>query len=338
LPKARHWQIGLIGGIVSLAAVIYILSVIDLSVLRDTVSTARWVFVIPCMVLLFAGLLARAVRWKALLSDGLPYWRAFHIMNVAYLVNGVLPLRLGEVARVYLATRAETPVPVFKCTGSIIVERLLDLLAVVMMVAVALAAGPVPAELRRAGAFMGVMGLCGFLMLVFLSRRRDLAHHIVTLFTNRISVLRRINLETHVDHFLDGLLPLATLRALISALFWTFIGWSLSIAAGYVLMFTFYEQASVTVTMLYIAAAAFAIAVPAVPGNLGTYEGSILLALNALGYGEPATVAVAFAVTVHLVNLIVHAGTGVIGFIEEGLSIQQLQSGVQNLTEMSNQA
>lgn len=340
MAPIKHWRIGLLGLGVSLLAIYLIASEIDFSVLDDTVTHARWAYLIPCGILLLLGLVTRAARWRLLLSDGLPFWRTFHIMNVAYLVNGVLPLRIGEVARIYLATRSENPVPVFKCASTIIVERLLDLLAVVMMIALALALGPVPEELQRAGAFMGVVGLIGFVILVFLSRRRDIVHRILAIITSRVTFLQKLNVTHWVDQFLDGLLPLARVDTLLLALGWTAISWALSVAAGFVLMYTFYETASWAVTCLYIAAAAFAIAVPAVPGNLGTYEGSILLALNALGYGAPATTAVAFAVTVHVVNLIVHSLTGVLGFVAEGISLQQLQNGVQTMTrttEMSKQ-
>jgi uncharacterized membrane protein YbhN (UPF0104 family) len=111
----------------------------------------------------------------------------------------------------------------------------------------------------------------------------------------------------------------------------TALGWGLSAAAGYCLMFTFYDQASWITTLLYIAAAAFVIAVPAVPGNLGPYELSIILALNATGYGEPSAKAAAFAVLVHGLNLAVHATTGLLGFIQEGVSMQQISQGVSRL-------
>ncbi|GAB4518375.1 MAG: hypothetical protein OHK0046_25930 [Anaerolineae bacterium] len=327
----KHWRIGLLGLFISLLAGYLISTQIDFAVLGDALRTARWAFVLLCMVLLFIGLIARALRWRLLLSNALPLRRTFHIMNVAYMVNNLLPLRIGEVARAYLATRAEPPVPVFTSVSTIVVERLLDLLAVVLLVLGALVAGPVPQEVRQAALFMGLLGVSGFVLMVFLSHQRSLAHRLMAVITARFPTLERLNIW--LDQFLDGLLPLANIGTLMGALLWTGLSWMFSVMAGYVLMYTFYDSASLAVTCLYIAAAAFAIAVPAVPGNLGTYEGSILLALNALGYGEPATVAVAFAVTVHVVNLAVHAVTGVLGFVEEGISLQQLQQGVREVTE-----
>ena len=142
-----------------------------------------------------------------------------------------------------------------------------------------------------------------------------------------------VRLIRWLDHFLDGLQPLTHGRALFAALAWTAVSWGFSTIAGYILMFTFYTQASWAATMLYIAAAAFAIAVPAVPGNLGPYEGSIYLAISAMGYATPAGTAVAFAVLVHGLNLAVHASTGVLGFIQEGISLEQLSRGVNEMRQ-----
>lgn len=333
LSVIKRWRVGLLGLVISFVAIYFITSEIDFALLGDAIGEARWGFVIPCIALLVAGLVTRGLRWRMLLSGGLPFWRAFHIMNVAYLVNGVLPLRIGEVARMFLANRADPPVPVLKTASTIIVERLLDLLAVVMMVALALAMGPVPSALRSAGLFMGVAGLGGFLLLVLLSRQRRIAHLLVTWILDRVSVVDRDIALTWLDHFLDGLLPLARLSTLLSALTWTAVSWSFSVAAGFILMYTFFETASLPATFLYIAAAALAIAVPATVGSLGVYEASIIFALEALGYGEPYANAVAFAITVHLVNVLVHSVTGVVGFVAEGVSLEQLSDGVKRVKE-----
>ena len=48
---------------------------------------------------------------------------------------------------------------------------------------------------------------------------------------------------------------------------------------------------------------------------------------------DPAGTAVAFGVMVHGINLAVHATTGVIGFIQEGISLEQLSRGVQEMRQ-----
>ncbi|MFN8373319.1 MAG: lysylphosphatidylglycerol synthase domain-containing protein, partial [Anaerolineae bacterium] len=100
----KRWRIGLLGVLVSGLATLFIISQFDAAEFLRALSAARWVYVLLCGLLLLLALLPRAKRWQVLLGGALPYWRTFHIMNVAYLVNNVLPLRIGEVARMYLAT------------------------------------------------------------------------------------------------------------------------------------------------------------------------------------------------------------------------------------------
>ena len=144
----KRWRIGLLGAVVSLLAIYFVLRQVDIAAFGKAVAQARYGYVLPTVIFLLIGLVTRAIRWRVLLSDGLPLKRAFSIMNVAYLVNGVLPLRIGEVARIYLATRATPPVPALKTASTVVVERLLDLLAVVVMLALALAGGSIPSEIR----------------------------------------------------------------------------------------------------------------------------------------------------------------------------------------------
>lgn len=330
---SKRLKLGLLGTFVSLLALYFIVSQLNLELLWQAFTTANYWYLLPCMLLLLLGLLTRALRWRILLNDALPLSRAFSIMNVAYLVNGVLPLRIGELARVYLVSRSKKPIPIPTTTSTIIVERLLDLLAIVVMVLLALIMGSVPDEIRAVSGIAAVSAIVGFAILVFLASRRDWAKDVFRFLLQRIPFLRRfIVLESWFEQFLDGLIPITKPQALFGAVAWTGISWAVSTSAGYVLMFAFFEKASLAATMLYIAAAAFAIAVPAVPGNLGTYEASILLALTAMGY-EQSNTAIAFAVMVHAVNVFVHASTGVLGFIQEGISLSQLSQGVQQMQQ-----
>jgi uncharacterized protein (TIRG00374 family) len=334
----KHWQIGLLGTVISLLAVWFFYTQVDAEQLMTALQTANYVFVAPCLVFLLLGLVARALRWRALLDGSLPVMRAFSIMNVAYLVNSILPFRVGEVARAYLASRAEPPVPVMKSASTIITERLLDLMAVIIMALFSLTVAPLPVQVQTAAKVLGPLAVIGFGVLVLLAANRGFTERLLAGIVERFSALERLNLQELAAHFLDGLAPLAQPRKLVGAVALTALSWALSAVAGYILMFAFYEQASWATTFLYIAAAAFAIAVPAVPGNVGTYEAAILLALNATGYAAYSAgvldgTALSFAVMVHAVNLLVHVGTGIVGFVQEGVTLQQVSQGVKRIQQ-----
>ncbi|MBZ0296500.1 MAG: flippase-like domain-containing protein [Anaerolineae bacterium] len=331
----KRWRIGLLGAVVSLLAIYFIIIQVDIGLLTESFRSARYGYVLLSGLLLVLALIPRALRWRTLLSGALPLWRAFHMMNVAYLVNGIVPLRMGELARMFLARRHDPPVPLLKSASTILVERLLDLLAVLVLLGVALAASPtLPQDYRTAASGSVVILLAGFSVLIFLASQRPLAQRMVTWVTGWVPLLAKWNLQDWLNHFLDGLTPLTKPRLLLQVLLWTAVGWGISVFAGYILMFAFFESGNLAATCLYIAAAAFAIAVPAVPGNLGTYEWAIMLALSALNYGDPTTATiVSFAVVVHAVNLLVHACTGAYGLLREGVSISQLSAGVQEMNQ-----
>jgi len=59
----------------------------------------------------------------------------------------------------------------------------------------------------------------------------------------------------------------------------------------------------------------------------------MLLALGAVGYGEPRDTATAFALVVHGLNLGLYALMGIIGFIQEGISLGQLSQGVREMRQ-----
>src|SRR5690606_30698054 len=112
LTLSNRLKIGILGTIVTFVALYFIATQLNLELFWQAWTSANYWYVLPCMLLLFLGLVTRAFRWRVLLNGELPFNRTFSIMNVAYLVNGVLPLRIGEVARVYLVSRSKKAIPI----------------------------------------------------------------------------------------------------------------------------------------------------------------------------------------------------------------------------------
>lgn len=333
----KHWRVLLLGGLVSLAAIYLVAKQINLQELGRALSQAQYGYVLPAAVLIVLGLAARAVRWRVLLNYMLPLWRSFNIINVTYLINGLVPFRLGELARAFLANRADPPIPIFTSFSTIIVERLLDTLAVLVILGLALTAAPIPAELQTAAAAFAPLVIIGFAVLIIMAISPERSATLVAKIVPR-SLAGRWNIVEWFKQFLDGLKPLTRIRTLIPIILWTIIAWGLSIATGYVLMIAFFGEGNWAATCLFTAAASFAVAVPAVPGNVGPYEASIVLALQAMNLGGSYETMVAFAIVVHALNLGMSAILGVFGFVQEGISLEQLSEGVRGMRQQESAA
>jgi glycosyltransferase 2 family protein len=328
----KRWPSLILGLVVSVIALAYLLRR-DLGGVRDELLHARYWFVIPCYLLSVIGLWLRAVRWRVLLDGRISLKDSFHVMNVGYFINAVLPLRIGELVRAVLATRLDPPVRVLTSLSTILVERLIDTLAVFGLVGITLAILPVGLEIGVIGAVLGIGAVTGVIVLTIFAARPLWAHSLLDTFGRVIPLLRRPSLHEWADHLLDGIKPLTSWRATLLVLFWTIIGWASSVIAGYILLFAIFDDPTWAAAMAMIALASFVVAVPAVPGNLGPFEAAVVFGLAGAGLVENASdaPAVAFALLLHIINILVYVSLGLIGLWVQDVSLGEVTQAAQKL-------
>ncbi|GAB4447474.1 MAG: lysylphosphatidylglycerol synthase transmembrane domain-containing protein [Anaerolineae bacterium] len=333
----KRWQGLLLGLVISVVALYLALRSVNLSDAIAALAGADYIWVLPAFALSVVGLFTRAIRWRALLDGRIPLNRSFSILNISYIVNNILPARLGEVARAFLATRVEPPIPVFTSLSTIFAERIIDMLMVVVMLGGALLALPdMPPEVTGIGMTMGVAALVIFVLLVVFARQRDWAHALLNLVLRIAPFLERLNLGGLLDRVLDGLKPLGAARGLLAVAFWTVVSWTFSVIAGYVLMYTLYDNPRWDAAVLFIALASVAIAVPATFASVGPFEYSVMVGLVAV-YGAGAddpraqATALSFALILHALNVTTYAIMGAIGLVQEGVSLGQVARGARQI-------
>ncbi len=325
----KRWQSILLGVVVSVATLAYALRGVKFDELRDEFVRGRYIFVLPTLVLVVLGLALRAVRWRVLLSNRISLKHSFHILNVSYLLNTILPLRLGEVGRAVLTTRLEPPISVFAALSSTVVERLTDVIAVVVCIILAIAIAPVTPAVEKAAYISGVLAIIGTIVVAVFAARPVLAHRLLDLVLKIFSFLERFRLRNLAEGVLQGIAPLGTLRGALSTFFWTAVSWATSIAMTYVLLFVFYDHPTLNAALLMVSLTSLAIALPAVPGSVGPFEAAMVTGLTLGGMVDPndpaqQARAVACAVLIHVVTTACYAFLGWIGLQQEKISLGDL--------------
>src|SRR3990172_12311112 len=129
--RQRDWSC-LLGIGVSLAALLIAVWGIDFEAFVEVLSRASYLFLIPAYLLQIAGIASRAKGWKSLLGPEVPYRRAFAAINEGYLLNNILPFRLGELARAFLV--GHSGIGASRALGSIVVERMIDVSIAVLSI------------------------------------------------------------------------------------------------------------------------------------------------------------------------------------------------------------
>jgi uncharacterized protein (TIRG00374 family) len=328
----KRWPSIILGLAVSVIALGYLFRR-DLGGVQDELLGARYWTVIPCIALSTIGLWLRSLRWRVLLDRRISHRDSFHILNVSYFVNGVLPLRVGELVRAVLAARLDPPVQVLTSLSTILVERLLDTLAVFALIGLTLAILHAGLQIGLVGVVLGIGSVTGVMVLAVFAARPDWAHRLLDLVGRIVPPLRRPSLHRWLDHLLDGIRPLASARATLLAVGWTAAGWTMSVIAGYALLYAIFDRPTWTASMAMIALASFVVAVPAVPGNLGPFEAAVVFGLASAHLVPNATAApaVAFALLLHVVNLLTYISLGLIGLWVENVSLGEVTRAAQSL-------
>ncbi len=110
---------------------------VDAGELRHSFAHAKYGYVFLYLLIGFISLLSRSYRWVIMLEPlnyKISFWNSFYALNTGYLANFAFP-RLGEITRCGSLSKAEK-IPVDKLFGTVIVERVIDMLILVILLLV----------------------------------------------------------------------------------------------------------------------------------------------------------------------------------------------------------
>lgn len=146
MPSLGRFAKILLGVLVSAALLAYLFWTVDPHEVLARLATTNWALVGAGVVLNLFSIWIRSCRWYFLFPPGSRPTHLFTALMIGYMANNLLPLRAGEVARVYVASRHG---PRFWTTvATLVVERLLDGLAVGLMLGGLFLFLPMPPEVR----------------------------------------------------------------------------------------------------------------------------------------------------------------------------------------------
>ncbi|MEO8260831.1 MAG: lysylphosphatidylglycerol synthase transmembrane domain-containing protein [Acidobacteriota bacterium] len=280
---------------------------VDLRGVVSEIVRARPLWLGLALATMFVNLAIRAVRWQYLLEPlgATSFANAFRATAVGFAASAVLPARAGEVIRPYFLARHER----ISATGAfatIILERLLDMLAVLALLAafvivfgqqVAAANPALFAAVKWAGAVAGVVALAGLVVLFLLAgdpvrlanAMRRLERSAPSAFAGMIGRI--------VQKFASGLGTIRRPGRLFVALAWSFPLW-LSIDAGiWAVAMAFGFDVPFTGSFLIVPLLTLGVAVPT-PGAIGGFHEAFRLGVTVF-YGVPNDAAVAAALVLH---------------------------------------
>ena len=164
----RRWRIaaGLAVSAVALAAAFHRVQWAEFGA---ALSRVRPPFILLGLVLTQLELAAGAWRWQRLLLPVRPsrvWGDCYHPFMAGYFFNQVLPMRPGEILRAFAFSRARGA-PVAGVLATAVVEKLLDVVALAALTALAALVIELPPDIRWAATACGVGAVLAGVALVF---------------------------------------------------------------------------------------------------------------------------------------------------------------------------
>jgi uncharacterized protein (TIRG00374 family) len=329
----KRWQLW-VGLVISAVALVLALLGIDLREAAGGLAGARYVYLIPAGLSLLAYLIVRSIRWQVMFRSDVGFRRCFWITNIGYLVSNVLPFRLGDPARA-VAIGLDGKAKVSTALSTVVVERVLDMLMVVLLLAVTLPFVEQAGWLQGAGVVAGIAGVIALGVMIVLALRPNWVRHLARWFLAR---MKRLNAERWLgmlDGLLDGLVALRSPRRLGTLFAWSILTWVFVVGYYWAMLWAFLDRPPLLQGSFLTCAIGLGMAVPSAPGAVGMFE---LVARYALelpfGVSEEQAVAIAFAS--HAFQYILSNLLGLIGLPQLGLSLGRLRSDAAALERADN--
>jgi uncharacterized protein (TIRG00374 family) len=251
----------------------------------------------------FVAVWIRAIRWRLLLPPGAaPTGDLFKALIVGFTINNLVPIRMGEVARAYLLARWDA-VPYGVSAASLVVERILDGLALAVLLLTALLFVPAPAYLVVAGLLIGAAFGVGALVLALAAWNDALLTATVSRLARPLPVSVRSAIDGLTLGFVRGLRVIHGLSLLARLMGLSLLAWLCELSIVFVLLLGMPVPRSLPQALVAGAVANFATLVPSSPGYVGTFDGALSRVLQDTA-GVSAAVALASAVLVHATLLV----------------------------------
>lgn len=306
---------------------------LNFQILFNDLSHFKILWIFPALAIYLFGYVIRGYRWVILLSPikKCKFSSLFPTLIIGFMMNNILPARLGEFYRAHLNGKKED-ISRSASLATIILERLFDGLTMIVALWVSLALANLPIKVQSMPSgiqhaiqwspwVFGTAFFCCFAILIFKKIAINIMNYVISHAPEKYQeILKKIG-----HAFIDGLQILQNMKESFGVMFLSIAAWSCEFASYYFIALGFSlapTPLNIWSAALLMAVANLGILIPNAPGGFGLFEfiGVALL----LPYGIPKETAVGYMFLLHSLLWLPITGMGLYFFIKEGLQFKDI--------------
>ncbi|MCK5330976.1 MAG: flippase-like domain-containing protein, partial [Candidatus Marinimicrobia bacterium] len=141
---------------ISLAGLYFAFRGVEFEELLGAITRVNGSYILASVLLMVFSVVLRALRWRLILEpiQNISFHPLFGATMIGYFGNSVLPFRLGELLRAYSLSRTK-PISASEAFGTIVLERVLDMIGVLVVMVFFFVLYPFPPWLKLSGLVAG---------------------------------------------------------------------------------------------------------------------------------------------------------------------------------------
>jgi uncharacterized protein (TIRG00374 family) len=242
------------------------LTTLELDNLKEAFLNANYLYIIFAIIIMLLSHMSRAYRWKYMLSPlghQPSFWKMYHSIMIGYVINLTIP-RSGELARAGYYAKFQKGVGVEKVFGTIIVERIIDL---VMLGLVFMITAYLQKDLEALNSIKESAG-GGLPPWIFYAAGAIVISVTAVFFMSTFIRTKVIKLLTGI---LEGVKTILQLKQRLAYIGHTLFIWICYVGMIWICSFALPETSGLEIAAVFAAFIVGAAAITATPGGIGLY-------------------------------------------------------------------
>lgn len=310
----------LIGIVISIIFAVLAFREVNFQEMLEALAGANYLYLLPAFMFMLLSHFLRAYRWRYFLEPmkaGVKFSPMFSALMIGYAANNIFPLRLGEFLRAYAIGKSQK-ISRSASFATIIVERLIDILALLFLLASTIMFYPLPEIIKSSGYVIFAITAAATIFMFFLMEHTETT---IRLLEKLLPAAIFARVQRIVRSFLQGFQALRYAEHYLKVSVFSIVVWLLYAATVYSSFFAFDfprdYQLTIAASLVVLVTVSIGIMIPSSPGFVGTYHWFCMQSLAL--YGVPHSKALSFAVVSHALNTLPFTVIGLLYFWKENL-------------------
>jgi glycosyltransferase 2 family protein len=284
---------------------------VDLQLFWEALRNCDYLLLVPALAILAVAVAIRSWRWQLLFAPATrpPFGAVTRALLVGQLFNVILPMRAGEAARIVMLNQ-EAGTSRAEALGTAVVERLYDVLALLLLVLAATPFLPEVTWLRRAAVAAALLLALVVVAAVVVDRFGARPMRVALRPLAYLPGIERTYTDAAAQRLIEGLGGLHRPRLAAPAFLLGLASWLVLALSYWFVLEAFGLGLGFGAGVLILVTTTLSLVIPSAPAGVGVFEAGGVLALRAYSVDESA--ALSATVVLHVLNLLPYVVVGAI--------------------------